>query len=193
MLNYSIGKRLKMKKNHCGSFSLWLAQRCSASRPDLARERPITISRATVTDRRSPLVSPLFPQIPLLCSPAWQRRLNCQRRAGHPSPPLCRKDAHVCTCRPKPSHRLRCTVASHHRCPPASAPRHAATGEIPTTPRAKVLHASLCELPSHPFACRLACEPLASCIATEASRRPIALVDRCQGRCTATMPAPSTR
>jgi hypothetical protein len=65
--------------------------------------------------------------------------------------------------------------------------------EIPAMPRANVLHPSLCELPSHPFSCHLACEPLASRIAAEASRRPAAPEDRCQGRCAATMPALSTR
>jgi hypothetical protein len=31
------------------------------------------------------------------------------------------KDVCVCACPLEPSHRLRCAVASHHRCPPASA------------------------------------------------------------------------
>jgi hypothetical protein len=51
--------------------------------------------------------------------------------------------------------------------------------EILDTPRTMVLHPSLYELPSHHFACRLACEPLSSCIATEALHRPTAPVDRC--------------
>jgi hypothetical protein len=52
-------------------------------------------------------------------------------------------------------------------------------GEILATPHAKVFHSSLYEMPSHPFACRLAYELLASRIAAEASRRPAAPVDRC--------------
>jgi hypothetical protein len=35
------------------------------------------------------------------------------------------KDDRVSTCHLEPSRRLRCTVASRHRCPPASAPRRA--------------------------------------------------------------------
>jgi hypothetical protein len=52
-----------------------------------------------------------------------------------------------------------------------------------------VLHPNLCELTSHPFACHLACESLASRIVAEVSHRPAASVDCCQGRCTSTMPA----
>jgi hypothetical protein len=170
-----------------------LAQRCSASRLNLTRKQPVTISRTAVADRRGPPVRPLFSQITLLCSPGCQRRPNCRRRAGHPSPPLCRMDAHVCTYCPEPWHRLRCTVVSHHRCPPASAPRRAVAGEIPATPRAKVLYTSPCELPLHPFVCRLACESLASRIIVEVSCRPAAPVDRCQGCCATTMPVPSTK
>jgi hypothetical protein len=65
--------------------------------------------------------------------------------------------------------------------------------ETLATPSAKVLHPSLCELPSYPFACRLSCEPLASRIAAEVSRHLAASVDRYQGRCAATMSVPSTR
>jgi hypothetical protein len=36
---------------------------------------------------------------------------------------LCQKDDRVSTCHLEPSRRLRCIVASHHRCPPTSAPR----------------------------------------------------------------------
>jgi hypothetical protein len=84
-------------------------------------------------------------------------------------------------------------MASRHRCPLASAPRRAATGEILAMAHAKVFHPSLCELLSHRFTCHLAYEPLTSRIAAEASRRPAAMVYRCQGRCAATMPEPSTR
>jgi hypothetical protein len=66
-------------------------------------------------------------------------------------------------------------------------------GEISATPHAKELHPSLCELPSHPFACCLACKPLSSRIAAKVLRHPTAPVDRCQGRYAATIPAPSTR
>jgi hypothetical protein len=81
-------------------------------------------------------------------------------------------------------------------CPPACLHQLLAalpTGEIPATPHAKVLHPSLCELPLHPFACRLTSELLARRIAADASRRPAAPVDHSQGRCAALMPAPSTR
>jgi hypothetical protein len=121
LLIYSIEKRFKLEKNHRGPFSLLSTQRCSASGPDLARKQPVTVSRAAIADRRSPPVSPLFPQIPLVCSSAWQRRPNCWRRAGHPSPPLYHKDAHVCVCCLEPSRWLWCIVASRHRWPPASA------------------------------------------------------------------------
>jgi hypothetical protein len=105
----------------------------------------------------------------------------------------------VSTCHLEPSRRLWCTVASRHCCPPASAARLCLLlaalpiGEIPAMPHTKVLHTTLYEMPSHPFACLLTCEPLASLIAAEASCRPTAPVNRYQGRCTAMMPAPSTR
>jgi hypothetical protein len=53
--------------------------------------------------------------------------------------------------------------------------------EILATPHTKVLHLSLRELSSHPFAYRLAYKLLSSRIAAEASHRPAAPVDRCQG------------
>jgi hypothetical protein len=51
----------------------------------------------------------------------WHCRRNSHRCVIHPSPPLDHEDAHMCSCHLEPSHQLRCTVASHHRCPPASA------------------------------------------------------------------------
>jgi hypothetical protein len=47
--------------------------------------------------------------------------------------------------------------------------------------------------PSHPYACRLACGPLASRIAAEASRRPAVSIDRYHRYGTAVMSVPSTR
>jgi hypothetical protein len=47
--------------------------------------------------------------------------------------------------------------------------------------------------PSHPFACRLTCGPLASRIAAEASHRLAALIDRYHRYGTAVMPVPCTR
>jgi hypothetical protein len=128
---YSIRKRIKNGKNRCGMFSLRLAQRCSASQPDLMRERLATVSHAIVADRWEPHVSPLFPQIPLLCSSVWQRRPNYQRRADHPSPPLRRKDTHVCACRLEPSRRLWYAMVPHHCCTAALLPPVAAPAGMP--------------------------------------------------------------
>jgi hypothetical protein len=51
----------------------------------------------------------------------WYCHRNSRRYAVHPSPPLRHEDAHVCACHLEPSRRLRCTMASHHSCPPMSA------------------------------------------------------------------------
>jgi hypothetical protein len=64
-------------------------------------------------------------------------------------------------------------ICSLPRCPPVKFwPRPA--------PRCSI-QASMSS-PSHPFACRLACGPLASRIAAEASRRPVASIDHCHRR-----------
>jgi hypothetical protein len=60
-----------------------------------------------------------------------------------------------------------------------------------TVPRCSVQATVSC--PSRLLTCRLACWPLASHVATEASHRPAAPVDRCHRRCTATMLVPSTQ
>jgi hypothetical protein len=75
-------------------------------------------------------------------------------------------------------------LCSLPRCPPVKfLPR--------PVPRCSIQASVSC--PSHPLACRLACGPLASRIATEASRRPAAQANRCHCRCTAAMPVLSTR
>jgi hypothetical protein len=187
LLIYSIEKRFKLEKNHRGPFSLLSTQRCSASGPDLARKQPITVSRAAIADRRSPPVSPLFPQIPLVCSSTWQRRPDCWRRVDHPSPPLYHKDAHVCVCCLEPSRWLRCIVASRHRWPPAlpsSSLRRSDSGANRSTTRPR----AGCFVTGQLLPCL--CMPLGRPVPllTEASCRPATPVDRCQCRCTATMP-----
>jgi hypothetical protein len=58
-------------------------------------------------------------------------------------------------------------------------------------PRCSVQASMSC--PSHPLAYRHACGPLASHIATEASRHPAAPADPYHHRCTAALPVPSTK
>jgi hypothetical protein len=108
----------------------------------------------------------------LCCDTADRRQPNSYRWAVHPSPP-------------RATRMTACPAATFSRCVDCGAPWHPIiaarlrlllaallTGEIPATPRAKVLHPSLCELSWHFFACRLAC---------------------CHGRCATTMSTPSTR
>jgi hypothetical protein len=59
------------------------------------------------------------------CSLALRR--NSRRCAVHPSPPSCRKDAHVCACHLESLRRLWCAVMSHHRCPLHCCRRHCAS------------------------------------------------------------------
>jgi hypothetical protein len=129
----------------------------------------------------------------LCCDTASHRRINSHRRAIHPSPP---RTTRMTPCPPATlSHCIGCgapwrPVAATCLCLFLAA---LPTGEIPAMPRTKVLHPSLYELSSHPFACRLTCEPLASRIDTEASRRLATPIDRCQGHYTTTMTTPNTR
>jgi hypothetical protein len=145
----------------------------------------------------NPPPRPLPPKpIPFLCcDTVGHRRPNSCCWAIHPSPPRaiwmtscpCATLSHCVGCG---APWLTITTARLCLCLLLAA---LPAGDIPAMPHAKVLHPSLCELPSHPFACCLACEPLGSRIATEASRRPTAPIDRYQGRYAAMMPAPSTR
>jgi hypothetical protein len=75
-------------------------------------------------------------------------------------------------------------LCSSSRCPPVK------FRPCPT-PRCSVQASVSC--PSHPLACRLACMPLASRIATEVLRHPAAPADRGHHRCTTVMSVPSTR
>jgi hypothetical protein len=51
------------------------------------------------------------PKSPLLCSPAWQRRPNCRRRANHPSPPCATRMA---ACSPTTmGHHVSCGAPWH--------------------------------------------------------------------------------
>jgi hypothetical protein len=142
----------------------------------------------------NPLPRPLPPKpIPFLCCDTANHHWpNSRQRAVHPSPPYATR---MTACPPATlSRRVGCGAPWH---PVTAARLHLLlaalpVSEIPAMPHTKVLHTTLYEMPSHPFACLLACEPLASRIAAEASRRPAAPVNRCQGRCTATMPVPST-
>jgi hypothetical protein len=84
--------------------------------------RPTSHYHAAITDRWGLPVSSLFPQIspPLLAPVATTAKLPVM---GWPPITTPRhKDGRLSTCHLVPSHRLRCTVTSHHRCPPASAP-----------------------------------------------------------------------
>jgi hypothetical protein len=152
----------------------------------------LTPSRAGNRYTPDPLPCSLPPKpVPFLCcDTAGRRRPNSRQRAVHPSPP---RATRMTACPPATLSRrvgcgaLWCPINAARLCLLlATLP----AGEIPATPCIKVLHPSLCELLSHPFACCLACEPLASRIAAKASHRPAASVDRCQGCCAATMPAP---
>jgi hypothetical protein len=165
--------------------------------PGVSRTPPISLTSSQAGNRYAPdplpRPLPLKPVPFLCCNTTGRRRLNSHRRVVHPSPP---RATRMTACPPTTLSRSIGCGASWR---PVTAARlrllltALPTDEIPATLHAKVLHPSLCELPLHPFACRLACEPLATRIATEASRRPAAPVDRCQGCCVATMPMPSTR
>jgi hypothetical protein len=139
--------------------------------------------------RIDPLPCPL-PPIPvrfLCCDTTGHCWPNSHRWAVHPSPP---RATRMTTCPPATlSYCVGCgapwrpVTAARLRLFFAALP----AGEILATPHAKVLHPSLCELTSYPFACRLAYESLASRIVAEVSHRPAASLDRCQGRCATTM------
>jgi hypothetical protein len=172
------------------------SRRCQMG-PDTSQTPPVNLTSSRAGNRyaHDPLPQPLtLKPVPFLCCDTVDRRRpNSRRRAVHPSPP------HA-------TRMTACPLATLSRRVGCGAPWHPIivarlrlllaalpADEIPATPHVKVLHPSLCELSSHPFTCRLACEPLASRIAAEASRRPAAPVDYCQGSCAAMMPAPSTR
>jgi hypothetical protein len=172
------------------------SRRCQMG-PDTLRTPPVNLTSSRAGNRyaHDPLPRPLtLKPVPFLCCDTVDRhRPNSCRRAVHPSPP---RATRMTACPPVTlSRRVGCgapwhpVIVARLRLLLAVLP----ADEIPATPHAKVLHSSLCELSSHPFTCRLACEPLASRIAAEASCRPAASVDCCQGSCTAMMPAPSTR
>jgi hypothetical protein len=192
LLIYSIGKGFKLEKSSWAAFS--------AAGPARCRPQPISTCKAGLLrllprDAAKWVPAPREPHMSasLCCDTAGRRQPNSRRWAIHPSPP---RATRMTACPPATlSHRVsrgapwRPITAARLRLLLAALPAN----EIPATPRAKVLHPSLCELPSHPFTCRLTCEPLASRIATKASHQSAALVDRYQGRYAATMPAPSTR
>jgi hypothetical protein len=117
------GKRNSKIEKPCGPFS--------PRRPAFAVSRPISaheLARLTfpaslsLTDgvRLSALSSSKSLH---LCSPAWQCRPNWCRRASHPSPPRASKMSACVPVPPEPSRRLRCIVASHHRCRCSTAAR----------------------------------------------------------------------
>jgi hypothetical protein len=89
--------------------------------------------RTTVTDRRDPHVRAVFPQSPLL-------RARVSSPAKFPStgqPPITtprHKDGRVFTYNLESSRQLRCAMASHHRCPTASALVAAASIEFRSRP-----------------------------------------------------------
>jgi hypothetical protein len=92
------------------------------------------------------------------------------------------------------THPTQCRV--HHRSKPipflCSSPRRPPVKFRPCpAPRCSIQASVSCL--SHPFACRLACGPLASHIVVEASRHPAAPADCCHRRYTTVMPVPSTR
>jgi hypothetical protein len=154
----------------------------------------LTPSRAGNCYAPNPPPCPLLPKpIPFLCcDTVGHHRPNSHQRVIHQSPP---RSTRMTACPPATlSYRVSCgapwcpITTAHLRLLLAALP----AGQILAMPRAKVLHPSLCELLSYPFSYRLTCEPLASCIATEASHHPAATVDRCQGHCSTTIPVPST-
>jgi hypothetical protein len=92
------------------SFSPWPAQPCTD---------PRYCARASVANGWDPPVSSLFPQFP-----SSARRVATLAELPPTSrPPVTtprHKDSRVFACHLEPSHQLQCTVASHHRCSPAS-------------------------------------------------------------------------
>jgi hypothetical protein len=121
-------------KNRCGPFSLRSAQLYTDPRTSSRASRPASHYRAAVTDRRAHLSALSSPKSPLLCLLTWQRRPNCLRQASHPSPPCATRMVVCVTCQLEPSCRLRCGVASRHRCPPVSALVGAAPVEFQSRP-----------------------------------------------------------
>jgi hypothetical protein len=192
LLIYSIGKGFKLEKSSWAAFSVAGPARC--------RPQPISTCEAgprrlLPRDAAKWVPAPHEPHMSasLCCDTAGRRQPNSRRWAIHPSPP---RATRMTVCPPATLSRcVGCGVPWH----PITAARlrlllaALPTDEIPATPHAKVLHPSLCELPSHPFACCLTCEPLAIPIAAKVSHQSAALVDRYQGRYAATMLAPSTR
>jgi hypothetical protein len=157
-------------------------------RPISAREpacQPITVPLSPTDGAR--LSVPSSPKSPSSARPAWQRRPNCRRWADHPSPPLCCEDAHVCACRLEPSHRLRCVVASRHRCRirlPLSALHRSDSRANRSVMRPRAGCFAPGQLLPHLYV--PLGRPVPSLI--EASCRPAGPVDCCQGRWAATMP-----
>jgi hypothetical protein len=109
-----------------------------------------------VDDRRGPSVSSLFPQIspPLLARVATPAKLPTMGQPPITTPR--HKDGRVFTCHLESSRRPRCTVASHHRRPHASA----LVGDAPVRFRSRSLsdkaleQATMLAKLSLPNACR---------------------------------------
>jgi hypothetical protein len=109
-----MGKEFEKGRGFTDHFPLhWPAS--IVPRPIYARELgmpPITMPPTLTVGNH---LSGLSPPNPPLLLPTWQRRLNCCRQVGHPSPPPRREDDCVRDCHLESSGRLWCTIASHHQ------------------------------------------------------------------------------
>jgi hypothetical protein len=133
-------------------FSPWLAQLGTASAQSIGQSRPMPFASLGCCQARPS--SSRTPHVSL--SPSRAETVKHLTRYGARYPP-------------KPVPFLYCSVCyplvKFRPCP---------------APRCSIQASVSC--PSHPFACRLACGPLASRIVVEASRRPATSVDRCHRR-----------
>jgi hypothetical protein len=77
--------------------------------------------RTSVADSRDPLVSSLFPQFPSSASAREATPVELPPTSRPPVTTLRHEDSRVCACHLELSRLSWCVVASHRRCPPASA------------------------------------------------------------------------
>jgi hypothetical protein len=174
-------------KNLRGPFSPWPAHLGADPDPSSRASRPASHYRSTIADRRGPPINPLFPPNPpssaRSCGNAGQTADDGPTTHHHPSVmrmPMCPPTAL--------SHRVGCGASWH----PITATRlHLSSSTLRqsdsganrsvTRPRAGCFTSGqllprLCAPLGHPVPSL-----------TEASRRPAAPVDRCDGRCATTM------
>jgi hypothetical protein len=122
----------------------------------------------------------------LCCDTTGRRRPNSCRWAIHPSPPHATR---MTACPPATlSHCVNCGAPWH---PVTTAPCVCSSPRCPPV-KFRPRPAPRCSIQAS-VSCRHIPPLLASRIAVKASCRPAAPVNRCQGRCAATIPTPNTQ